>query len=265
MRLGDFEVYLLSDGTFKLDGGSMFGVIPKLLWEKKIRCDKKNRIELALNCLLVKTGTKNILVETGMGENYSAKERKIYDIKKDKNLIESISGTGISPDEITDVILTHLHFDHTGYSPSFSNAAFHIQKAEWDDAVSKCGLTKKSYRNENILPVMERVNFLAGAENICEGVSVEITGGHTKAHQIVKVSSGGETLVFFGDIIPTANHLGNFYICPYDVYPLDTFKIKEKLKQQAIKEKWRCVFYHDIKVPVAEILLNDEIKACQPR
>ncbi|MCK4947134.1 MAG: MBL fold metallo-hydrolase, partial [Candidatus Aureabacteria bacterium] len=106
MRLGDFEVYLLSDGTFKLDGGSMFGVIPKLLWEKKIRCDKKNRIELAMNCLLVKTGTKNILVETGMGENYSAKERKIYDIKKDKNLIESISGTGISPDEITDVILT---------------------------------------------------------------------------------------------------------------------------------------------------------------
>ncbi|MCK4948015.1 MAG: MBL fold metallo-hydrolase, partial [Candidatus Aureabacteria bacterium] len=166
--------------------------------------------------------------------------------------------------EITDVILTHLHFDHTGYSPTFRNAAFHIQKTEWDDAVSKCGLTKKSYNDENILPVMERVNFLTGAENICEGVSVEITGGHTKAHQIVKVSSGGGTLVFFGDIIPTANHLGKFYICPYDVYPLETFKIKEKLKQQAIKEKWLCVFYHDIEVPLAEILLNDKIKACQP-
>ena len=256
MQIGKFQVDIAWDGYFKLDGGAMFGVVPKPLWSKIDPADDRNRILLSLNPMVVRFDDEIFLVETGMGNKWDEKNSEILGLDRSVNLIKSLGEMGISKEDINGVILTHLHFDHVGGAvektgngelrPAFPNAKYFIQRDEWNFAVSPNERTKASYIPENTLPLEEhgRVQFLHGDEEIVSGISVEVTGGHTPYHQIVILDSGGKKVCYIGDIIPTGSHIKLPYIMGYDTNPLDTLAAKKKLISRALEENWLIVFPH---------------------
>lgn len=252
----------LSDGTFKLDGGAMFGIVPKPLWKKRTPSDRFNRILIGLNPLLIQTGKMNILVDTGIGDKnrYSAKFNEIYSVQQPPTLPGCLHELGLTPGDINMVILTHLHFDHTGGStikndsgvfvPAFPNAKYIIQKGEWDASFDSSERTAGSYFKETYLPLEEKkqAEFISGDAQITEDISVKITGGHTLNHQLVLIKSAGQTAVYWGDLIPTASHIDVPYIMGYDLYPMETAVAKKKFLAPAVAEKWLCFWEHDPKV-----------------
>ncbi len=260
MKFGKFEIFSLSDGTFKLDGGAMFGIVPKVLWEKKVTADEKNRVICGLNPLLIKTGNKNILVDTGIGDKGDKKFCEIYVINKENNLMKSLSNLNISSTDIDIVINTHLHFDHAGGNtvidengkivPTFSNAKYFIQKGEWDDAVNASDRTKGSYFKENYLPLMEykRVEFLYDEEMIEDGIKVVKTSGHNRNHQSVMIECQGEKAFYLGDLVPTISHLPIAWGMGFDLFPEESVEMKKKILSQALAEKWLLIFEHDVMV-----------------
>ncbi|MBI5491525.1 MAG: MBL fold metallo-hydrolase [Deltaproteobacteria bacterium] len=256
MKLGGFELHSLSDGRFRLDGGAMFGVVPRTIWEKTNPPDEKNRVLLGLNPLLIRTGSENILVDTGIGDKWDERSRAIYGIEKTATLKASLNSIGLGEDDITIVINTHLHFDHAGgntrlvegrIEPVFKNARHIVQKGEWEAATDPNERTRASYRPEDFAPVMEAGLFelIEGDGVIVEGVEVFRTSGHNRDIQLVRINSNGETAVFLGDIIPTVTHLRFPYIMGYDLFPLDTLNVKKELVRKAASEKWLLVFEHD--------------------
>jgi len=255
MRLGRFEIFTAWDGYFRLDGGAMFGIVPKPLWSKTDQPDERNRILMGLNPMVLKWDKEIFLVDTGIGNNWDEKNKDILQLDRSNNLINSLQEIGISKDKITGVIHTHLHFDHCGGSteevdgeivPAFPNALYYIQQGEWNFALNTNERTKASYLQENFLPLREhkRVEFLHGDQLIARGISVKETGGHTPFHQIVCVESDGQTLCYFGDIIPTASHVKIPYIMGYDTHPMDTLKVQKELIERAVKDRWIVVFAH---------------------
>lgn len=257
ISLGQFEIFGLRDGFFYLDGGAMFGVVPKTLWEKKFPADERNRIKLALNSILIKRGTALILVETGIGSDLDPKFFDYYSVEKIPGLVPSLQKLGYQVDDIDFVINTHLHFDHCGGNtcknekgedvPTFPKAKYIIQKGEWEYALHPTERDEPSYLTSNFLPV-ERYGLLQlvdGNREISEGVEVIIVPGHTSRHQCLKVSSEGETLFFLGDLVPTSAHIGLSYIMSYDLFPQETLQNKKKFYEQAIDEDWILAFNHD--------------------
>lgn len=257
ISLGQFEVFGLRDGFFYLDGGAMFGVVPKTLWEKKFPADERNRIKLALNSILIKRGTALILVETGIGSDLDPKFFDYYSVEKIPGLVPSLQKLGYQVDDIDFVINTHLHFDHCGGNtcknekgedvPTFPKAKYIIQKGEWEYALHPTERDESSYLKQNFLPV-ERYGLLQlvdGNREISEGVEVIIVPGHTSRHQCLKVSSEGKTLFFLGDLVPTSAHIGLSYIMSYDLFPQETLQNKKKFYEQAIDEDWILAFNHD--------------------
>jgi len=257
MKLGKFEIYSLSDGTFKLDGGAMFGVVPKVFWEKKDPADEKNRVLVGLNPLLIRTGEKNIIIDTGIGDKWDQRFCEIYGVNKSTTLIKSLAEVNLSPSDIDIVINTHLHFDHAGGNtmigeggkiiPAFPNAKYLIQKGEWDDALNPNDRTKGSYLKENILPLMEhkKVEFLYDDETIDEEIKVIKTPGHNRNHQCVMLESEGRKAFYLGDLIPTSSHLQIAWGMGFDLFPAETMEIKKKILNQALEGKWLLVFEHD--------------------
>lgn len=257
MKLGKFELYSLSDGFFRLDGGAMFGIIPRPLWEKENPPDDKNRILLSLRPLLVKTGKENILIDTGIGDKEDAGFRSIYDIHKKSTLIGSLLSLGLRPGDIDVVINTHLHFDHAGsntvknsggkLSPTFPRARYIVQKGELEDALHPNERTKASYLPWNFEPLMEarQLETIDGEVELLSGITAMVTGGHTRSHQSVKIESEGKVAIYLGDFIPTLSHLKNPYIMGYDLYPLETLKKKKRFLPQACQQGWLLVFEHD--------------------
>ena len=257
LRLGDFDISGLREGYFYLDGGAMFGVVPKTLWEKKCPADTKNRIRLALNSILIKTPRALVLVETGIGTKIDQKFRGIYCVEKEPGLLPSLSRLGFRPEDIDFVINTHLHFDHCGGNtfrdendkvvPTFPRARYVIQRGEWDWAKQPNEREKSSYLKENFLPLEDfgLVGLRDGDSQVTEGVEVVLSPGHTPRHQSVKVSSQGKTLFFLGELVPTSAHIGLSYIMSYDLFPLETLESKKKFYEQAIKEDWVLAFVHD--------------------
>lgn len=257
MRFGKFELFSLSDGIMRLDGGAMFGVVPKVFWEKTNLPDEKNRIEIGVNPLLIKADGCNILVDTGNGDKFSEKLLNIYGIGRDSTLIESLSYAGLRPEEIDIVINTHLHFDHCGGNtfmdgngkirPTFPNARYVLQKAEWEDATNTNELTRASYLQENFIPLMETgfVDLVDGDAEIVPGVKVVRTPGHNRGHQSVKIESDGKTALFLGDLIPTAGHIPLPYIMGYDLYPLELLEVKRRILREALEDRWLLIFEHD--------------------
>jgi glyoxylase-like metal-dependent hydrolase (beta-lactamase superfamily II) len=257
ITLGNFEIYGLRDGFFYLDGGAMFGVVPKPLWAKLFPADESNRIRMGLNSMLIRTEEELILVDTGVGTLIPPKFLEHYAIERKPDLLESLKSLGFSPKDITAVINTHLHFDHCGGNtsksaqgdivPTFPNAKYVIQKGEWDYALNPHFRDKVSYFNDSFLPLREygQLRLVDGGTEITGGVFVELMPGHTSFHQGVKVRSGAETLVFFGDMVPTSAHLGLGYIASYDLFPVVTLETKASYLEKALKENWIIGLVHD--------------------
>lgn len=257
LRLGDYDIYGLRDGFFYLDGGAMFGVVPKTLWEKKCPADAQNRIRLALNSLLIETPAALVLVETGIGSKLDRKFQDIYCVEQNPGLLGSLARLGFAPEEIDFVINTHLHFDHCGGNtirdekgavvPAFPRARYIIQKGEWEWAMNPHEREKGSYQAENFRPLADfgLLRLVDGDAPVTEGVEVMLAPGHTARHQCVKVVSGGKTLVYLGDLVPTSAHIGLAYGMSYDLHPLENLENKRKLYSQAVAEDWILAFVHD--------------------
>ncbi|MEK7448741.1 MAG: MBL fold metallo-hydrolase [Planctomycetota bacterium] len=281
MRLGKLEIYPVCDGYFKLDGGAMFGVVPKPLWSKRMPADENNRIQMALFCLLIQTEGKNILVNTGIGpdEKYPERFRQIYDIRHPPTLLTSLAEHHLKPEDINLIILTHLHFDHAGGNtsckttntesqipnqnnciPAFPNAPYLVQKTEWEDATNPTERTRASYRPENIRPLKEHgvLQLLEGNCEIVPGVKVKITGGHTRGHQVILFESEGKKGIFWSDLIPTTAHIDLPYIMGYDLYPEETLNAKKELIEQAVAERWLCFWEHDPTINCGYLIRQDD-------
>ncbi len=256
MKFGGFEIYPVSDGRFRLDGGAMFGVVPKALWEKCCPADEFNRIPLSLTALLIRAKSKNILVDTGLGPKEDAKFQRMFAVERTPTILQSLKRLGLRPDDIHLVINTHLHFDHAGGNtmqengsvvPTFPNAKYFIQHGEFEDAAHANERTKASYRQDNFTPIaqIDQWEFLHGDTEVVPGITAVVTAGHTRYHQSVKIESEGETAFFLGDLIPTVSHLPLPYIMGYDLFPIRTLETKRWVLDQAFEERWLLLFEHD--------------------
>jgi glyoxylase-like metal-dependent hydrolase (beta-lactamase superfamily II) len=267
LKLGQLEFYVLLDGHVGLDGGAMFGVIPKPMWEKKIPADARNRISLAMNCLLVRAGGKTILVETGAGDKWDAKHRDIFALDG-PHLTEQLRHYGVHPHEIDIVINTHLHFDHCGGNTrvekdkvisAFPNARYVVQRGEYEHAKNPTERDRASYIPQNYLPVEQagKWSLLVDDRAIAPGVELIRVPGHTANMQCVKLSGGDKTAFFFADLVPTTAHLGLPWIMGFDLYPMTTLENKKKWIPEVIREGWIALFAHDPKVPAAYLRERD--------
>ena len=262
MKFSELELFVVSDGTFRLDGGAMFGTIPKILWERTNPADDRNRILMGLNCLLIRTPTENILVDTGLGNAYDEKFAFLYGVDKSQTeLLRSLAAAGVQAADISKVILTHLHFDHAGgncfqegngeFKPTFPNAVYYINQGELAYAKDPDPRSSPSYLPHTWEPLEKRgqVALTSGDEEIASGVTVLPAPGHTPNHQIVTVRSGEMTACFLADLVPTPSHLKTHYVMGFDLDPLTTMKNKEPVLKQARAENWLLIFEHssDIK------------------
>ena len=257
LTLGSFHISGLRDGFFRLDGGAMFGVVPKTLWERIYPADDKNRIRLGLNSLLVQSGDFNLIIDTGIGSHFDSKLSGLYTVDNEPGLIAALEKVGLKPEDIDIVVNTHLHFDHCGGNtivsegrdilPAFPRARYIIQKGEWESALRPNARDRASYLEQYFVPLKERgqLQLVEGDTEISEGLEVVLASGHTAHHQCVKIESEGQTLFFLGDMVPTSGHVGLPYIMSYDLFPLETMKNKERFYQQAIEEDWTVAFNHD--------------------
>ncbi len=260
--LGNFELTILSDGTYWLDGGAMFGVVPKPLWEKRVKADEHNRLTLGLNSLLVRTGDHTVLIETGIGSKLNEKQRSIYG--NQARLMRSLEDAGVAPDEIDIVINTHLHFDHCGWNTQLKNgravatfprATYFAQEGEWRHAQEQHERDRVSYISENYDPLVRagQMKLLRGDAEIAPGISVQIFPGHTRDLQVVTLRSQGNTACFPGDLLPTTAHLDPTWVMAYDLFPLDSIDSRHRFYRSAIPENWLVIFTHDHEHPFAYI------------
>jgi glyoxylase-like metal-dependent hydrolase (beta-lactamase superfamily II) len=266
MKLGDFELRVLSDGTFALDGGQMFGVVPKPLWEKKLPADSRNRVRLALRCLLVETSKHLALIETGIGDKFDAKYADIYGIEKSTTLLADLKRVGVRPEDIDIVINTHLHFDHCGWNtrreggriiPTFPRARYFIQAGEWEHALHPTARDQASYVPESFRPAEPQTELLEGNQEIVPGIRVEVVSGHTRDLQCVWIESQEEQACFVSDLLPTRAHLPYSWVTSFDLYPLETLANKERLLPQLAEQETLVVFPHDPDVPWARLAKED--------
>jgi len=271
MKLGAFDIQPVTDGRFRLDGGAMFGVVPKILWEKCCQPDEQNRISLGLNCLLIRTGRKNILVDTGLGDKEDAKFQEMFAVERIPTLRDSLKMQALALEDIHMVVNTHLHFDHAGGNTvrengaivsTFPRAKYFVQRGEYEDAARANERTRASYRRENFTPVahVDQWEFMDGETELVPGVSVVVTEGHTRHHQSIKIESEGQIAFYLGDLIPTVSHLPLPYIMGYDLYPLQTLETKRWVLDRALSENWLLVFEHDPRVLMGRVRKDIEGK-----
>ncbi len=260
--VGDFELTLLSDGNYWADGGAMFGVVPKSLWEKRMPADNGNRIPVALNSLLVRTGEHTVLIETGAGNKLDERMQKIY--QPQQRLLRSFEDAGIAPDEVDVVIDTHLHFDHCGWNtvrqgdrvvPAFSRARYYVQEGELRYAHEQRERDRVSYISDNYDPLVAagKMELLRGDAEIVPGISVRVFPGHTRHMQAVVIRSGGRTACYISDLIPTTAHLDLTWVMAFDLFPLETIESRKRFYAEAIPGHWLVCFTHDPSVPWAYI------------
>jgi glyoxylase-like metal-dependent hydrolase (beta-lactamase superfamily II) len=273
LELGEVRVTVLNDGFQRLDGGAMFGVVPKPLWEKRIAPDERNRIRLALRCLLLETPEGAVLVDTGIGPKEEVRDPKfceIYGVERaGGGLASELGALGLDSGDVRVVINTHLHFDHCGGNtrldeggavvPTFPNARYVIVRGEWEDALAATERNRASYRVDNFLPLEGRgqVEFVEPGTALLPGVSFVHAPGHTRFHQCVQITGGGEVVFFSADLVPTASHLPYPYIMAYDLYPMETLATKKRLLPQAAREGWRLVLEHEPQVPVGRVVADE--------
>lgn len=264
MKWGSLEIHLISDGCIWLDGGAMFGVVPRVFWEKLMPPDDRNRIRLGVNCLLIKTGEQNILIDTGCGNKYTEKERKIYGMGEEAQLLNQLKAHGVEGADISCVINTHLHFDHCGGNtmieagevrPTFPNAVYVVQGMELAEASTPHERNRASYFEENwrVLVDEGRLRTIEGEAEVAPGVTCVPTPGHTLGHQSVKVSDKGKTIFFAADLCPTAAHVPLPWVMAYDLYPMVTLETRRDIWARAVEEGWTFFFEHDANQPLGLI------------
>jgi len=268
LTLGDFELSIFSDGTYPLDGGAFFGVVPKVMWSRKVEADERNYVTAGLNSLLIRTdhprtGRQTVLVETGMGNKLSERMVKFYG--QPAKLLDNLTAAGVAPEEIDIVINSHLHFDHCGWNtvrgqsgkivPTFPRAKYYAPEGEWQYGQRPSERDAISYIPENYDPLVAsgQMTLLKGGEEIVPGISVETFRGHTASMQAIMVVSGGRTACYISDLIPTTAHIDIVWGMGFDLYPLDTIQSKKQYYAKAIPERWLTVFTHDPRIPWAYI------------
>jgi len=258
MKFGNYRVEVIPDCEFRLDGGAMFGVVPRNLWARANPPDDQNRIRMNMNCLFIEADGERILIDTGIGEKWSEKHRAMYGINRTRSFDESLKAiAGVAATDITIVINTHLHFDHAGGNssrndtgqavPAFPNARYFISQAEYEHAESPTERDRASYFPENWQPVKEtgQLELKATDYEIVPGLTMETYAGHNRSMQCPRLVRDGKTLFGFADLVPTRAHVPYAWVMGYDLYPVETVEAKKKLLPQAAQEKWTCLFYHD--------------------
>ena len=269
-KLGDLDLQVISGGRFRLDGGILFGVVPKVLWQRRAEPNDLNRIQLETNCLLVHTPEHNVLIDTGYGNKGGARQRVNYELEAGHRLTENLMGVGIEPDSIDVVIQTHLHFDHAGgctvvdetggLRPTFPHARYFVQEAEWEDATCDRPELAGTYMRPDFMSIKETgvLELVNGDTDLMPGIGCCATGGHTRGHQILYLGTGHERAVYLGDLCPTSWHLQTFWAMAYDQYPLDLRRIKLRVLGEAADHDWLVLFAHDAQVKAAYLRRDDK-------
>jgi glyoxylase-like metal-dependent hydrolase (beta-lactamase superfamily II) len=264
IRLGAFELHAVSDGFFKLDGGAMFGIVPKPAWEKLAPADARNRILLSLTNLLIRANGNWILVDTGIGTKHDPKFVEMYSVTHPPTTPESLAKLGVNPGDINFVVLSHLHFDHAGGAtvrldgnvvPTYPNATYLVQEGMWHEAQEPNPRTKGSYMPDDFLPLEKagRLKLIQGEYEITQGVRCVPTGGHVKHHQVVRFESKGEKGIYWADLLPTTAHIKPAWVMGYDLFPHEVAALKQKMLADAMRERWVSVFEHDPNIAMARI------------
>ena len=264
MKIGKYNIHTVNSGYFYLDGGAMFGIIPKPLWEKTNPADEANRIKLATRNLLLVSEDKKILIDTGMGNKWSKKLIEIYKIEQDEfSLQTSLAKLSVKPENITDVLLTHLHFDHTGGStemingkllPAFQNAKYHVSEKNFNWAMNSSERDKGSYVNDNFLPLFENgVLYFFKDKLFDDEIDLIEVNGHTFGMQLVKISDSANIILFCADLFPFTSHIPLPYVMGYDLQPLLTVEEKKQILPKVVDENWKLCFEHDPFYPFATV------------
>jgi glyoxylase-like metal-dependent hydrolase (beta-lactamase superfamily II) len=273
--LGDIELISVSDGFFRLDGGAMFGVVPKALWEKKAPADERNRITLAMRPLIIR-GSRTMIVDAGLGDKESEKFCDIYGVDRARNLDHTLAEAGLSAEDIDIVLASHLHFDHAGgftkrdaggrVRPRFPRAQYIVRRGEWDDATHPHARNRASYLMDNYAPLAEAgvLQMVDDDQTIMPGVKVRRTGGHTMHHQMVTIESGGRAAAFVADLMPTTSHLPDPWLMGFDLYPMDTLAVKNQFVGEAVEKHTLVFFAHDPVVAAGYIEERDGRRSIQP-
>ena len=293
MQFGNYRIEIIPDCEFRLDGGAMFGVVPRVLWEKRCPPDEFNRIKLQMNCVFVETADEKILIETGIGEKWTEKQTEIYGIFREKPFAQTLfEKTGYAPEDISIVVNTHLHFDHAGGNtsiavcgfgiadlenndqrskiknqkvvPQFPNARYFVSKSEFEAAENPTERDRASYLPENWKPLIEsgQLELKPDTYEAVEGLTLQLVRGHSETMQTWQLTRGGETIYGFADLIPTTAHIPAPWIMGYDLFPTETLEAKKQLLPRAVRENWQCLFYHDFHQPLCRLFEEDgKIKA----
>ena len=257
MQFGGFVIHFLTDGTFKLDGGAMFGIVPKPLWTRERGADERNRMLLSCNCPLIQTGKHNILIDCGLGRKWNEKQRDIYAIDERPRLIDKLAAVGLKPADIDILVHTHLHLDHAGWNtqlsangalePVFVNARHVVERRELDVARAPNEIQRGTYLSANITPIDADRGWdtFEDTREIVPGISIFRTGGHTFGHCAVRIASGGEEALFISEMMPTTAHRHLPWIMAYDLFPLETLEMKRVLFKECIAKNTLVLLNHD--------------------
>lgn len=267
MIIGDYRFEVVPDTEFRLDGGAMFGVVPRVVWERVCPPDELNRIRMNMNCAFIDTGKEKILIETGIGEKWNEKQTRMYGILREKPFAETLlEKTGCTVDDITIVVNTHLHFDHAGGNtcldeagnaiPHFPNARYLVSRAEFEHAEAPHERDRASYIPANWRPIQETGQLELKPENyeVVDGLTIRQVRGHSETMQTWQLSRGGKTIYGFADLIPMKHHLPLAWVAGFDLFPTETLEFKKEILPRAVNEKWTCLFYHDLEQPLCEMV-----------
>jgi methylmalonyl-CoA epimerase len=274
-RIGELEVISICDASFRLDGGAIFGIVPKVMWAERFRCDEQNRVTLAVRQLIVR-GVRTMLIDAGFGDKADERFRQAIGLDRTHNLDHALATAGIAPDDVDIVLATHLHWDHAGgftardasgrLRPKFPRARYVVRRGEWEDATRPNERTRGSYAPDDFLPLMDAgvVDFVSDDQTIMPGVTVRRTGGHTMHHQMVLFDSGGQRAAFPADLMPTAAHLSPAWIASVDLFPMETLAAKRTFVSEAVETNMVVFFDHDPQLAAARIVERDGKRSVQP-
>lgn len=269
MKLGGLELTSLDAGDFLVDGGAMFGAVPKVIWQKLVQVDEENRIRLSLSPLLIRTGSRNILVDAGFGRRHTDRELEIYGFDPDDNVEGALKREGLEPEDIDTVILTHLHIDHAGgatrergggVEPAFPNARYFVNEIEWHDALDPDPRSAAAYREDDFVPIEQagQLTLVGDRYDVGDGVSAVRTGGHTEGHLMVLVETAAGRAVYPADLIPSRHHVRIPYVAGFDLFPLEVIERKRSLLNQASSEGWLVILNHDTEGSIGRIIRDEK-------